>query len=321
MGQTWDSEIKEHLRLVDEMMEASIISCQPELTNLCRHVLSSGGKRIRPGICILSFFAAGGKDADRVIRIATAFELIHSATLIHDDINDDSEIRRGRATAHNLYSVPKAIIAGDFLFVQGFRLGGVMEEPVINFIADACNSMAESEFVQLDYEGKPETSVDTYLEIIEGKTARPIEAGARVGAFMAEAEPEVIEALGGFGLNVGLAFQIADDILDVEGEKVSTGKEPGIDILEGKPTLPLILAMEDPEKGLGIRRIFAQKEKSEADVEEALRLIRSTDAIEKSKAYALEFVNKAKEYLDKIPPSVYRESLFRLADYVVERTR
>ncbi len=319
MGQTWDSAIKEQLLRVDELMNDSIASGQPELTEICGHILASGGKRMRPGICILAFMASGGEDPEKVIKMATAFELIHSATLIHDDINDDSELRRGTLTAHRKYTVPKAIIAGDYLFVQGFRLGGSMDETVINSIADACNAMAEGEFIQSDHERKAGTPIEVYRRIIEGKTARPIEAGARVGSYLAGGDSFMIEAMGGYGLNIGLAFQIADDILDVVGDLSATGKIPGIDIYEGKPTLPIIMAMEDEKVGSRVSEIFAKKVKTDSDVQEALELIRSTDVVERCKTFAREYAQEAKDFLEGVPDSEYRDSLLILADYVVER--
>ncbi len=319
MRQTWDSAIREQLLHVDELMEKSIASNQAELTEICRHILDSGGKRMRPGICILSFLASGGADAEKVIKMAAAFELIHSATLIHDDINDDSELRRGAMTAHRKFTVPKAIIAGDYLFVQGFRLGGAMDETIVNSIADACNAMAEGEFIQSDHERKTGTPIEVYRKIIEGKTAKPIAAGARVGSYLADGDSYTIEAMGGYGLNIGLAFQIADDILDIEGEMESTGKQPGIDIHEGKPTLPIIMAMEDDIIGPRISEIFALKDKTDDEVQEALKLIRSSDVLERCKKYARDYAHEAKDYLEGIQDSIYRDSLIILADYVVER--
>ncbi len=319
MGQTWDSVIKEQLLRVNETMESSIASNQAELTEICRHILDSGGKRMRPGICILSFLASGGVDSEKAIKMAAAFELIHSATLIHDDINDDSQLRRGRMTAHRKFTVPKAIIAGDYLFVQGFRLGGTMDEAIVNSIADACNAMAEGEFIQSDHERKAGTPIDVYRKIIEGKTAMPIAAGARVGAYLADGDSYIIEALGEYGLNIGLAFQIADDILDVEGEEESTGKAPGIDIHEGKPTLPLIMAMEDEVIGSRISEIFSLRVKTDDEVQEALELIRSRDVLQRCKQYARDYAHEAKDFLVGIPDSKYRDSLIILADYVVER--
>jgi len=319
MVQAWDSVISDHLNQVDAVMQESIQSRSAELTEICAHVIKAGGKRMRPGICILSFLAAGGDDPRRIIRTAAAFEMIHNATLIHDDINDQSEIRRGAVTAHRKYTVPKALIAGDFLFVQGFRLGGAMDEAIVDAIAEASVAMAESEFTQADFEHVPEADEAVYERIIEGKTARPIEAGARVGSYLAGASAEVMEGMGHFALNIGLAFQIADDILDVEGDKNKTGKRPGIDIMEGKPTLPIIYAMQDPVHGPRIREIFQARDISDALVDEALELIQKTDSLDRCRQRASHLVQEARQGLALLPPSIYRDSLEALADYVVVR--
>ncbi len=321
MVQSWDSGIVHHLREVDALMKESIQSRSPELTEICEHILGAGGKRMRPGICILSYLAAGGDDPKDIIRVASSFELIHSATLIHDDINDQSELRRGSIAAHKLYSVPKAIIAGDFLFVQGFRLGGSQDEAVVQSIAGASAAMAESEFIQSDYEHRPKADEEVYRAIIEGKTARPIEAGARVGAYLAGADPEWIDALGDYAMQLGMAFQIADDILDVEGEEERTGKRSGIDIVEGKPTLPIIYAMEDPQHGPRIQEIFQNRDASDADVREALELIKKTNSLERCRNRAQELIDKGKGRLFELPSSEHRDSLAILADYVLARER
>lgn len=319
MGQAWDSYIVEYLNQVDALMHKSIESRSPELTEICAHVIRAGGKRMRPGICILSFLAAGGQDPSRVIRTAAAFEMIHNATLIHDDINDQSEIRRGAITAHLKHTVPKALVAGDFLFVQGFRLGGAMDEAIVEAIAEASTAMAESEFIQADYEHESEADEDIYVSIIEGKTARPIEAGAKVGAYLAGSSPEIIEGLGFFALNMGMAFQIVDDMLDVRGDKAKTGKTPGIDIMEGKPTLPIIISMSHPVYGKRIKEIFETQDVSEQEVAEALVLIKQTDALKRCQEKAFDLVQNALQGLQILPPSIYRESLEALADYVVSR--
>lgn len=319
MVQTWDSVISAQLDRVDEVMQESIQSNSPELTEICAHVIRSGGKRMRPGVCILSFFAAGGQNPERIIRTAVAFEMIHNATLIHDDINDQSKIRRGAVTAHKKYTVPKALIAGDFLFVQGFRIGGAMDEVIVDAIAEASAAMAESEFIQADFEHQPEADERVYERIIEGKTARPIEAGAKVGAFLAGASSEVMEGLGHFALKIGLAFQIADDMLDVEGDKERTGKRPGIDIMEGKPTLPIIYAMQDPVNGPRIRDIFQARDVSDQDVAEALELIKGTDSLQRCRQRARDLISEACQGLAAIPPSIHLESLYALAEYVVAR--
>ena len=319
MVSTWDAPVQNELRMVEEQLRASVHSEQPLLTEISNYIISSGGKRMRPAVTILIFKATGGLDAARVIKVASAFELIHSATLLHDDINDHGDMRRGRMAAYKKYGTQKALIAGDFLFVKSFALGGVFDESVIGAVADACTGIAESEILQSDYERNQDTDVDVYIKIIEGKTARPFEAGARVGSYLAEASTAVMDAMGSYGLNIGIAFQIVDDILDVIGDEKTLGKPHGIDIIDGKPTLPLIIAMQDQVHGGRIREIFKKEDKSPAEVAEAICLIKKTKALDVSSDLAEEYANKALLDLEVLRPSDYKEALKALTKAVLER--
>lgn len=304
--------------MVEEEIHRSIRSEQPILTEICDYVISSGGKRMRPGVTILSYLASGGKEVGEAVKIAAAFEMIHSATLIHDDINDRSEMRRGRLSAYKKFGLQQALVSGDFLFVKAFAIGGFFNEEIVSLVAEACTAIAESEIVQFEKEGEV-ASLDVYLGIIEGKTAKPIMAGARIGAYLANANPDRIHALGEYGLNIGMAFQIVDDILDIVGTESSLGKPRMVDFFEGKATLPLIYAMEDPLVGPRLSQIFRRKAKAEKDIEEASALIARTDAVERSKQKAKEYAEKALATLDGLPRSEHKTGLQKLAAKVVER--
>jgi octaprenyl-diphosphate synthase len=319
MAEAWDSPIKEEIRLVEEEMRRSVSSEQPLLTEISLYVIGSGGKRMRPGVTLLSFKATGGGAPEDAIRMASSFEMIHSATLIHDDINDEGDFRRGRVAAYRKYGTQRALIAGDFLFVQSFRLGGVFDKAIVEMIASACTAIAESEMLQSFYEFDPDTPIEAYIKIVEGKTAKPIEAGARVGAYLSKSSPEVMEAMGRYGLNMGIAFQIVDDIMDIEGNQETMGKPHGIDFLDGKPTLPMLYAMKDAYKGAQIRELFMRKSRNLAELDQALALIKSTDAVARARAEAKRYVELAKKELDVLPPSRYKDSMLRLTDVVVER--
>ncbi len=322
MVASWDAPIMDDLRLVEAEIMSSVRSRQPLLTEIATHVISSGGKRMRPGIALLSFHSVGGKDKKRIIQLAAAFELIHSATLVHDDINDGADTRRGVIAAYRKYGLQRALIAGDFLFVQGFRLGGSMEaQEIVDMVADSCSAMAESEILQIEVEHRSETPIETYMSIIGGKTARPIEASARVGAYIGGASVDQIEALGRFGLNIGYAFQIVDDILDMTGERNALGKPQGMDILDSKANLPLMIAMQGRYPGSDrIAEVFKKGRKTADEVNEALELVRATDAIARSKEHAVKLRNEAIDALEDIPPSAYRDALVTLAGTVLERT-
>jgi octaprenyl-diphosphate synthase len=319
MSQSWDSSIKEELHQVDIEIRRSIQSKQCALTEICDFVISSGGKRMRPGVTILSYLANGGKDASEAVKIAAAFEMIHSATLIHDDINDRSEMRRGLPSAYKKYGLQEALITGDFLFVKAFAIGGFFNEEIVNLVADACTAIAESEIVQFEREGKM-TPIDVYLGIIEGKTAKPIMAGARIGAYLAKAGPHQIQAMGEYGLNIGMAFQIVDDILDIIGIEKTLGKPRMVDFDEGKATLPLIYAMNDGSVGERLYELFHTKKKEDHEIEEAKALIAMTPAISQSRAKAQEYADKALMALEDLPESVHKDGLRKLADTVVNRS-
>ena len=318
MSQSWDSSIKDELQMVEQEIRRSISSEQPVLTEICDYVISSGGKRMRPGVTILSYLASGGKEVSEAVKIAAAFEMIHSATLIHDDINDRSEKRRGRLSAYKKFGLQQALVSGDFLFVKAFAIGGFFNEEIVSLVAEACTAIAESEIVQFEKEGEV-ASLDVYLGIIEGKTAKPIMAGARIGAYLAKAEPDRIHALGEYGLNIGMAFQIVDDILDIMGTEKSLGKPRMVDFFEGKATLPLIHAMEDPAVGPRLYQLFHKKTKDEQDIQEASALISRTNAVERSKQKAKEYADKALIALAGLPDSEHKLGLQRLAAKVVDR--
>lgn len=272
-------------------------------------------------MAILSHKVVGGKENEKIINLAASFELIHSATLIHDDINDLGEIRRGREAAYKKYGVQKALIAGDFLFVRSFRLGGTWDSRVVQMVADAATAIAESEIVQSSHEFDPSVSLAVCEKIVEGKTAKIIEAAAMVGSYLGNGSEDQVQMLGAYGLNLGMAFQIIDDILDIDGNESQLGKSKGVDFIDGKPTLPLMFAMKDPKFGDRLAEMFVKREKTKLEVEESLQLVQKTDAIVRSYKVAEEFKSKAIQNLKELPDSIYKESLTQLAGTVVNRRK
>ena len=255
------------------------------------------------------------------VKVGAAFEIIHSATLVHDDINDQGDIRRGRKTLHKEYTVSKAIIAGDYMFAMGFRLLATEAPQIVDYIVDASASMGAGEFVQKDFEHASSVTEDDYIEIITGKTAKLFEASSKSGAAVANADGAMLEALGNFSHYIGLAFQIVDDTLDVTGDPHNTGKAVGTDLIEGKPTLPVIYAMQDPDKGPRLIELFEKADVTTDDVAEALELIRSTDSVDRCLSKAREYVDEAVGYMDSVPDSIYKDALLDLASYIVRRDR
>ncbi len=321
MTEPWHSCISGELEKVENLMLRDLESENPELTEMCQYVISSGGKRLRPALCIMSYGAVGGKDMMKPVKVGAAFEIIHSATLVHDDINDQGDIRRGRKTLHKEYTVSKAIIAGDYMFAMGFRLLATEAPQIVDYIVDASASMGAGEFVQKDFEHASSVTEDDYIEIITGKTAKLFEASSKSGAAVANADGAMLEALGNFSHYIGLAFQIVDDTLDVTGDPHNTGKAVGTDLIEGKPTLPVIYAMQDPDKGPRLIELFEKADVTTDDVAEALELIRSTDSVDRCLSKAREYVDEAVEYMDSVPDSIYKDALLDLASYIVRRDR
>jgi octaprenyl-diphosphate synthase len=316
---SWDDPISIELQMVEEEILRNIQSKQELLTEISMHIIGSGGKRIRPGISLLAYFAVGGRTPDDIVGIAAAFEIIHSATLIHDDINDGGETRRGVVTAYRRYGVQKALVAGDFLFVRGFRLGGSLSQELVDIIANACTGMAESEILQGQHERNPSTPLDVYFNIIEGKTAKPIEAGAKTGAILGGGSPSEIDALGMYGLNIGVAFQIIDDILDITGNESVLGKSRGMDFMEGKPTLPLILALNNGNNGMRLKELFVKEDKNSVEMEEVLEYLSTSEVLAEAREHARIYASRAVDSLSQIPDSDYKEGLIRLSENVVSR--
>ncbi len=215
----------------------------------------------------------------------------------------------------------KALIAGDFLFVRSFRLGGTWDSRVVQIVADAATAIAESEIVQSSHEFDPTVTQEICEKIIEGKTAKIIEAAAMVGSYLGKGSEEQVQMLGRYGLNLGMAFQIVDDILDIDGNESQLGKSKGVDFIDGKPTLPLMFAMQDSRYKEELARTFVKKKKTKREVEEALQLVRKTDAIARSRKVAVEFKAKALHSLEGLADSVYKQSLIQLAGMVVDRRK
>lgn len=316
-----DFGVGDELALVEQKIRASIASEEPLLTDIATYVIEAGGKRIRPIVTLLAFKALGGKDVRQAVDLATALELIHSATLIHDDINDGGETRRGRTAAYRKFGLQNALVTGDFLFVKAFGIGGRFDADIVEITADACAALAEGEIHQKRRAFDAGVSREEYLEIIRRKTALPIMAGAKIAGLLAGARLEDVEAVGDYGLNLGVAFQIVDDILDVIGDRPHLGKPPGMDLREGTVTLVAIHALNNGSAvdHAALARILAKRRKEESEVREALAILRDSGAIAKARADAHHFGALAKKALDPIPDGPDKRNLMRLVDYVLTR--
>ncbi len=297
-----------------------VASGEKNLTEAALHVIDAGGKRLRPTVTILSFKSLGGEDIQKIADIAAAFELIHSATLIHDDINDGGLARRGRETVYKKYGLHSAIVTGDFLFVKAFSLGGLFDKNVVQTTADACAKLAEGEILQNKYRHTQDMTVDTYLKVMERKTAEPLRAGAMVGAYLAGGTLEDINNLASYGLNMGIAFQIADDILDFIGDEKRTGKPVGMDLKEGYLTLPSLLAMKDSETARKeILELVKMDDPPAEKVRRCIDLVIESGAIDKAKGMGEYYALEALQHLGSLPDTKYSRSLRELVNRVLNR--
>jgi octaprenyl-diphosphate synthase len=312
--------------MVDEMQQVDAVirqrlSSEVALINQISHyIVSAGGKRIRPRLVLLVAAALGFEGPER-FELAATVEFIHTATLLHDDVVDESALRRGRETANALFGNAASVLVGDFLYSRAFQMmvsTGRMR--VLEVLADATNVIAEGEVLQLMNMHDPDLSVDDYLRVIRYKTAKLFEASAQLGAVLADASPAIESACSDFGRALGTAFQLVDDLLDYEGDTQSLGKNVGDDLREGKPTLPLLLAME---RGTAQERQLVRHaiEHGEADkLAEIVAIVRRVGAIEATRDAARAEAGKARTCILQLPESKAREALLELCVRSVERS-
>ncbi len=316
----WDFGVADELQKVEARLAEMVESDEAILNEASMHVIGAGGKRLRPTIAILSYKSLGGEDIDKIVDIAAGFELIHSATLVHDDINDGGQKRRGRETVYRKFGLHNAIVTGDFLFVKAFSLGGMFDREVVRTTADACARLAEGEILQSRFRHTNDLDVDQYVKIMERKTAEPLKAGAMIGAYLAGGTMEEIQRLGSYGVNLGIAFQIMDDVLDFVGDESRTGKPVGSDLHEGYLTLPSLLAMKESEEARReIASIVEADEPSPESVRACIELVKSSGGIEKAKAMAEFYSLEALQQLGCLPNNPYSEALRDLVSMVLER--
>lgn len=314
--------IREDLEAVEETLLQASSPDDPELTSTARYAIRSGGKRVRPAIVLLSYRACRGDDPSEVVELAAALEMIHVATLIHDDILDQSPIRRRHASLLEKFGRNKAIVTGDFFFVQGFDLGGRYGPEVVRVTAEACRSIAEAEFAQSRILGNPDVSKEDYLSVISGKTASLMAAGAHVGGLVAGADETILEALADFGHDLGMAFQIVDDILDIGGDPSDLGKPTRVDLARGNPTIPTLEAIDgaSTDRRHKIVEVLANDSPSD-EVAEAAEIIADEGGLEKARELADRYADQAIASLEPLPGSKASDALEELARFVVERER
>ena len=291
--------------------------------DLSARLFAAGGKRIRPRLVVLSALVCGARSGDeRVIDLAAAAELVHSASLVHDDVIDETAERRGVATTNARWGNKLSVLGGDFLLSKAFSLlAGVGSAEVMRAISAMAVRMTEAEMLQAVSEGSIEKWQANYWRVITGKTASFMGACCECGAIIAGASPEVRSALTSYGEQLGIAFQITDDLLDIVGDPCVTGKDLGADLIGGKYTLPVLTAMRDPQVGEQCRSILISRngDLTPKDAGEVARLVRECGAAETARQTALEHSQRACDQLDSLPPSDYTRALRSLAASVVDR--
>ncbi|QBB72562.1 octaprenyl-diphosphate synthase [Pseudolysobacter antarcticus] len=304
---------------VNTLIRTRLASDVVLINQIGAHIIGSGGKRLRPMLVLLAAQAALYA-GDEHIQLAAVVEFIHTATLLHDDVVDESDLRRGRKTANAVWGNAASVLVGDFLYSRAFQLMVELERMrVMKILADTTNAIAEGEVLQLLHINNPDTDEAAYLQVIERKTAVLFSAATRLGAVLGGLPREQEEALALYGMHLGFAFQIADDVLDYVSDSDTLGKNIGDDLAEGKPTLPLIYAIQrsKPEHAASMRRAI---ETGGLDsLENIVAAIHESGALELSRAKALGYAESAKTALRVLPESAARDALLALADYAVNR--
>lgn len=291
---------------VERKIHETIRSREPRLIEIALHLIGAGGKRIRPLVAMSAFRACGGEDPRDMIDLGAALELIHSATLLHDDIIDAGEVRRGRASAYLQFGAADTLVTGDFLFSKAFEICGRFEETIVRWASDACIALTEGEIMQARLRRNAAVSVADYHEIIRRKTASLFQAGARIAARVAGAERGLVEELGRCGSSIGMAFQVIDDLLDVIGDPAQTGKPVGIDLRDGNPSLPIVLALP---RSPSLARVWQQLDADEDDIQEGLGEIGQSGVLERVRHEAITYTRNAAASLASLPDTPYRDFL------------
>ncbi|MFN4089659.1 MAG: polyprenyl synthetase family protein [Alphaproteobacteria bacterium] len=313
--------VGEDMNQVNALIVERMHSPVPLIPQLAGHIVAAGGKRLRPLLTLASARLCDYR-GDHHLGLAACVEFIHTATLLHDDVVDESDLRRGRPTANALWSNQASVLVGDFLFSRAFQLMvSARSLEVLRILAEAAATIAEGEIFQLTTANRPETSEDAYLQVIRGKTAALFAAATRIGAVIAERPAADADALDAFGLHLGLAFQLVDDVLDYSAREQTLGKTVGDDFREGKVTLPVILAYGrgDAEERRFWERTIGRQEQQDGDLARAILLMQRHRTIDETLERARRHTAQAAEALARFPASPVRTALLDVADFCVDR--
>ena len=304
---------------VDRVIAQRLNTGVPLVSQVSQYIISAGGKRLRPALLLL-MAGALGYNGDQRFNLAAVVEFIHTATLLHDDVVDESTLRRGRATANESFGNPASVLVGDFLYSRAFQMMlDAHDMRVMEILAEATNIIAEGEVLQLMNMHDASLDEAAYLRVIRSKTAKLFEAATRLGAILGGADEALEARMAAFGMHLGTAFQLIDDVLDYSSDEAATGKHLGDDLAEGKPTLPLIHAMlhGTPEQAALVRGAIENGGRD--DFESILMAIHQTGALEEARRHARAEAQLAIDAIDVLPPSIFKEALLQLSDFAVVR--
>jgi octaprenyl-diphosphate synthase len=308
------------MREVDTTIRDRLSSHVALINQISNYIIGAGGKRIRPRLVLLFAQALGFEGRERY-ELAAIVEFIHTATLLHDDVVDESSMRRGLKTANAMFGNAASVLVGDFLYSRAFQMMvSVNRMRVLEVLADATNVIAEGEVLQLMNIHDADLSVQDYLRVIRFKTAKLFEASARLGAVLAGVDGEIEESCADYGRSLGTAFQLIDDLLDYEGDPVALGKNVGDDLREGKPTLPLLIAME---RGTVAEREMIRHAIEQGEVQglqQIIDVVRRTGALDATRDVAQLEADQARSCLRMLPPSPARDALLELCVRSVHRS-
>jgi heptaprenyl diphosphate synthase len=317
-----DARLRAQLALVEERLEQEIRSEAPFVTEAARHLLHAGGKRFRPALTLLAA-EAGDPSRDEVVTAACVVELTHLASLYHDDVMDEADLRRGAESANSRWDNHVAILTGDFLFSKSSELTARLGADAVRIQADTFTRLVEGQILEtLTPDSDP---LAHYLRVVEGKTGSLIATSARYGAKFSGASPEVEEALTSYGGRVGIAFQLSDDILDIASESDESGKTPGTDLREGVPTLPVLMAQQMAQRSTSpddarLLELLASDLTDDTRHSEALDLLRRHPAMAEARAYVLQIATEAQQALTVLPPGPVRDALDAFAVLIATRS-
>ena len=312
--------LHDDMQAVDRVLRDSLASNVALIRRVSEYIIGGGGKRLRPALLVLASRACGHRGSQHH-TLAAVIEMIHTATLLHDDVVDESALRRGHATANAMFGDAASVLVGDFLYSRAFQLLVTVDNMrALRILSDATNVIAEGEVLQLLNAGNPDIEEQVYLDVIRRKTAKLFEAAAQLGAVLGRAEPVIEDALARYGMHLGTAFQLIDDVLDYSGDHAAIGKNLGDDLAEGKPTLPLIRALRVGSKDDAalIRDALARGRLD--DFNPVLAVLSRTGALAYARHCAEEESAQAAACLTVLPNSPDRETLLELSAFAVQRT-